>query len=185
MKVCLKENCAIYNLLLLVFPSFLVHISTGKCNKWQCFVQWSSVCSALFEVLLLLCFFRGESVTPPFPPSNFLLYVFSLPSSLWKLSCEHHISSKERKKECFEICMVHVNQMRHCSSTLYTRQLLLSSSEKTFLFSGSRDNSVKLWDTNTGECVSENEVTRNLVWRLWWRSLCEEKKWNCKSAVCD
>lgn len=36
------------------------------------------------------------------------------------------------------------------------------------LFSGSRDNSVKLWDTNTGVCIREKAITRNLVTYVKW-----------------
>ena len=93
MKVCLKENCAIYNLLLLVFPSFLVHISIGKCNKWQCFVQRSSVCSALFEVFLQR---RISNTTLPSLRFSTLCFLFT---QLFVSYCEHHTSSKERKKE--------------------------------------------------------------------------------------
>ena len=54
------------------------------CVLWQYFVLGRSVGSALIEVLLFLCFFRRVSVTPPSPPSNFLLSVFPLPL--------HHVS---------------------------------------------------------------------------------------------
>ena len=37
-------------------------------------------------------------------------------------------------------------------------------SDNTILCSGSRDNTLKLWDVETGRCLQENKTSRNLVW---------------------
>ena len=53
---------------------------------WQYFVQRRSVCSALIEVLLLSCFFKRASVTPPFPRfSSYysIIFLISLMIYVW------------------------------------------------------------------------------------------------------
>lgn len=41
--------------------------------------------------------------------------------------------------------------------------MLITIIDGTLLFSGSRDNCVRLWDTTRKTSVSETEVSRNLV----------------------
>ena len=45
------------------------------------------------EVLLLSYFFRGTSVTPPSPPSDFLFSLFSLYRPRFAIYCEYCIST--------------------------------------------------------------------------------------------
>ena len=87
-----------------VFSQTLSNLFSRCCRVYMCqyFVQRRSACSALIEVLLLLCFSKRTSLTPPSPPFHFLLSI-SLYLHCLTSYCEYHISHYT-KYMCIYIC---------------------------------------------------------------------------------
>eukprot|EP00668_Euglena_longa_P040658 GGOE01053538.1.p1 GENE.GGOE01053538.1~~GGOE01053538.1.p1 ORF type:complete len:397 (+),score=93.50 GGOE01053538.1:94-1284(+) len=62
------------------------------------------------------------------------------------------------------------NVVHTCSGHTFNVSALTVNPEETHIFSGARDNHVRLWDIETGQCVTFNRTARNLVQNAKWIS---------------
>nr|CAB3245431.1 F-box/WD repeat-containing protein 7 [Phallusia mammillata] len=83
--------------------------------------------------------------------------------------CNSVIASASRD---LTIGVWNLDNPKSCRGRLSGHTLVVSAldinTEGTKLFSGSRDNTVRIWDLETQQCMMENNISRNLVTDLKW-----------------